>query len=228
MNISRRTLLQLAAGGIVTTALCGTAGLVGASDLVRPPGALIEKEFIARCARCLRCLYVCVPLAIRPGHWTDGPRNLGTPILATEKCIRCMECVRTCPTGSLTKIPKSEVVLGTVTINRELCLSWASGRRCDVCVRACRAKAITLENRRFPVVDKSRCEHCGRCILRCPEPGAIFRDPRGARRYEPEPGFIHTRLPDRIGPHEFAQASYGEWFKARLTFLAQHYGIIKK
>jgi ferredoxin len=138
-----------------------------------------------------------------------------------------MECVRTCPTGSLTKIPKSEVVLGTVVIVQDICLAWLDTRRCDLCMRACRAKAITMQDRRYPVIDNSKCQNCGRCMLRCPEPGALILDPKGAMRYEPDPGLVHLKLQDRLGPHEFAQPSYGEWFRARLDSLAKHYGIKK-
>jgi len=227
MNISRRTLLQLAVGGVVTTAVCGTAGLVGARDLIRPPGALEEDAFIARCARCLRCLDVCVPLAIVPGHWTDGPRNLGTPILLTEKCIRCMECVRTCPTGALIRIPRNEVRLGQLVLDKEACVAWLGTRRCDHCVRACRRKAITLENRRFPVIDHDKCEVCSNCIRRCPVPGALYVDPAGAKRYQPQPGRIITALEDRLGPHETPQPTYPEWFSRRIRALARNYGLIK-
>ena len=166
-------------------------------------------------------------MAIRPGHWTDGPRNLGTPILDIAKCIRCMACVRTCPTGALTKIPKNEVVLGAITIVQETCLAWKNVRRCDACMRACRSKAITMKDRRYPVIDLSKCANCGRCLLRCPEKGALILDPKAAKRYDPPSGIINLKVPDRLGPFDIAPPSYGDWFMARLNFLAQLYGIKK-
>jgi len=227
MNISRRTLLQLAAGGLVTTAVAGIMGTAGAQDLPRPPGALEEDAFIARCARCLRCLDVCVPQAILPGHWTTGPRNLGTPVLLTAKCIRCMECVRTCPTGALSKIPKAEVRLGQIVLDRGVCVTWLNTRRCDQCFRACRRKAITLQDRRYPVLDQEKCETCGNCIRRCPEPGALYLDPAGARRFQPQPGRIIVALEDRVGPYEVPPPSYSEWFSKRIRILAQNFGLIE-
>jgi ferredoxin len=220
-------LLQFAAGGFVTTAVAGIMGTAGAQDLPRPPGALEENAFIARCSRCLRCLSVCHPIAIQPGHWLDGPRNLGTPILLTAKCIRCMECIRTCPTGALSKIPKAEVRLGRMVLDREVCPTWLNTSRCDRCFRACRRKAISLVDRRYPVIDMDRCEACGICIRRCPEPGALYLDPAGARRYQPQPGRFIVALEDRVGPYEVPPPSYAEWFTRRIRILARNYGLIE-
>lgn len=227
MNISRRTLLQFAAGGLVTTAVVGVTGSAGALEPPRPPGALVESDFLARCARCMRCLDVCVPGAIRPAHWLDGPKHLGTPILMTEKCISCMECIRTCPTGALSKIPKSEVRLGQMVLDQNVCLAWQKTRRCDRCYRACRNKAITLKDRRYPVIDLDKCKACGTCIRRCPEPGALYLDPSAAKRYQPQPGRIITTLEDRVGPYEVAPPSYSEWFSNRIRMLARNYGLMK-
>ncbi len=228
MKFSRRTLLQLAASGAVTAALVGPVAIVGARDLPRPPGALVEADFLSRCSRCLRCLDVCQPLAIRPGHWTDGPRNLGTPVLEAAKCIMCMECIRFCPTGALSKIPKDEVVIGTVSLVKEVCLAWRGAKRCDVCFKACPTKAFTMQNRRYPVLDVTKCDGCGICLRRCPEPGSLLLTSEGAKRYQPQPGRIITRLEDRVGPYEIEPAPYSEWFLNRLRSLAGHYGLGSK
>ncbi|MDR2056174.1 MAG: 4Fe-4S dicluster domain-containing protein [Desulfovibrio sp.] len=225
MRFSRRNLLQFVAGGLATTAVCGAAGISGARDLPRPPGALTEDAFLARCSRCLRCLDVCQPRAILPAHWGDGFRNVGTPVLVTQKCIRCMECIRTCPTGALSKIPKKEVRLGTVVIIKEVCLAWRNARRCDLCFRACTMKAVSMKDRRYPVLDVSKCDACGVCMRRCPEQGALVLTAEGAKRYEPRPERLIIRLDDRVGPYEVPPPSYGEWFVNRLRALAQRYGI---
>lgn len=227
MKMSRRTLLQITAGGVATTALVGAMGTAGAGDLPRPPGALVENEFLSRCARCLRCLDACYPLAIRPAHWLDGTKNLGTPVLLTEKCISCMECIRACPTGALRKIPKAEVRLGAMVLDQNVCFAWKKTRRCDRCFRACRMKAITLKDRRYPVLNLDKCDSCGVCIRRCPAKGALYLDPAGAKRYEPQPGRILTHLEDRVGPYEVAPPSHSEWFANRIRLLARRYGLVE-
>ena len=227
MKISRRTLLQFAAGGIVTTAIVGVTGAAGSQNLPRPPGALVEDEFIARCTRCLRCIDVCRPQAVRPGHWLDGPRNLGTPVLSTEKCISCMECIRTCPTGALSKIPKTEVRLGQMVLDRNVCRTWLGNGRCERCFRACRMKAITLKDRRYPLLDLEKCDACGVCIRQCPDPGALYLDSSAAKRYQPQPGRFLVTLEDRVGPYEAPPPSYPAWFANRIRMLARYYGLLE-
>lgn len=47
----------------------------------------------------------------------------------------------------------------------------AAGTGCHACVGACPSKAISIESGRV-VIDRSRCEPCGRCVTACPT-GAI-------------------------------------------------------
>jgi ferredoxin len=209
----------------MTTALCCAAGIAGARNLPRPPGALTEEAFLARCSRCLRCLDVCLPAAIRPAHWADGPMNLGTPILDTPKCIRCMECIRTCPTGALSKIPKNEVVLGRIILVQEVCLAWRKVRRCEICFRSCPMKAVTLKERRYPELNAAKCDACGVCIRRCPEKGSLLLSADGAKRYDPQPGHLLLRLDDRLGAYEVPPPPYTQWLSNRLRALAQRYGF---
>ena len=225
MAISRRSLLQLAASGLVSAMACSAAASLGATDPVRPPGALHEPDFLARCSRCMRCVHVCQPLALRPGHWTDGIRHTGTPIMDVTKCIMCMECIRYCPTGALSKIPKAEVNIGRVIFVKEICLAWIGAKRCDACVKACPTKAVVLKDRRFPELIPEQCNGCAICIRRCPEPGSLVLTSEGAKRYDPQPGRLLARLEDRVGPYEIPPPSYGDWFANRLRTLAEHYGL---
>jgi ferredoxin len=228
MAITRRTLLQLATSGLAGAVVCGAAASFGGQNLVRPPGALHEPDFLARCVRCMRCVHVCQPLALRPGHWTDGLRNTGTPVMDVNKCIMCMECIRYCPTGALSRIPKAEVDIGRVIVVKEVCLAWRGARRCDACVKACPTKAFVLQDRRYPELIPEKCNGCAICIRRCPEPGSLLLTSEGAKRYDPQSGRILAQLEDRVGPYEIPPESYGEWFANRLRTLAEHYGLRSK
>jgi ferredoxin-type protein NapG len=228
MNLSRRALLQLAGSTAVSGAVLGLTTIGRAHNLVRPPGALEEPDFLASCSRCLRCLDVCAPQAIKPAPAFSGFANYGTPVLETNKCILCMECIRTCPTGALGKIPKEEVFLGTAVILKDVCLAWLKTRRCRECEKACKPEAVTMQDNRFPVVLAEKCNGCGICMRRCPtEPKAIIISPEGAKRTRREEGRILTALTDRVGPYENPPPTFPIWLRNRLEKLAEHYGILK-
>ncbi len=229
MNISRRALLQISISAAASGAVLGLTSLGRAHNLVRPPGALDEPDFLASCSRCLRCLDVCAPMAIKPASIFADPANLGTPVLETSKCILCMECIRTCPTGSLSKIPKEEVRLGTAVILKDECVAWKKTRRCRECEKACKPEAIIMEESRFPVVLAGKCNGCGICMRRCPtEPKSIIISPEGAQRTRRQEGRILTALEDRVGPYENPPPPFETWLSNRIEKLAQHYGILKR
>jgi ferredoxin-type protein NapG len=95
-----------------------TAGLAGAAMLglvpvvkgwvnrQRPPGALVEKEFLASCIKCGQCVQVCPVEAIFLADITDG-FGMGVPAISSrdQACdFSCdgLQCVLACPTGALT------------------------------------------------------------------------------------------------------------------------------
>ncbi len=229
MILSRRALLQLSASAAVSGAVLGLSAVGRAHNLVRPPGALEEPQFLASCSRCLRCLDACAPAAIRTASIFSGIANLGTPVLETNKCILCMECIRTCPTGALSKIPKSEVLIGTAVIVKDLCLAWRKTRHCRECEKACKPEAVVMEKNRYPVIVAEKCNGCGICMRRCPaEPKAVYISPEGARRTRRQGRRILTALEDRVGPYEVPPDPFSKWFVNRLEKLAEHYSILKK
>jgi ferredoxin-type protein NapG len=76
------------------------------SPLLRPPGALDEKDFLASCIKCGQCVQVCPVSAIRLGD-VDKGYGIGTPYIAArdQACdFSCdaVQCILACPTGSLT------------------------------------------------------------------------------------------------------------------------------
>ncbi|MDR1776206.1 MAG: 4Fe-4S binding protein [Desulfovibrio sp.] len=224
---SRRKFLQWGGAGLAAAGVCTLTSGFGPAQSARPPGALDEPDFLARCSRCMRCVDVCFPLALRPAGWLDGGKNLGTPVLDPSKCIFCMECVRICPTGALSKIPKNEVDIGQVNIVADVCLAWLKTRRCDICFKACPTKAIVMKERRFPVLVPEKCNGCGICIRRCPQPGSLIMTSEGAKRYAPQPGRIIARLEDRVGPYDIPPPPWTEWFKNRVTGIVQRMGFGK-
>lgn len=228
MGLSRRALLQLLASTAVSGGVLGLTAVGRAHDLVRPPGAVAEPDFLAMCARCSRCVDACAPLAISPAHLGSGLANLGTPVLDTNKCVLCMECLRACPTGALTKIPKEEVFLGTAVIHQETCLAWLKTKRCRDCEKACPLKAVEMQEGRFPVIVADKCNGCGICMRRCPtDPKSITISPEGAKRTARPEARLLASLEDRVGPYEIEPPPYSTWFVDRLRKLGELYFNLK-
>ncbi|MGC9324718.1 MAG: 4Fe-4S dicluster domain-containing protein [Desulfomonilia bacterium] len=224
---SRRNFLKILISGVASGAIFTVFKTSGAQALPRPPASLVEEEFLKYCTRCYRCIDICPVRALSPASIFDGIANLGTPVLDWRACILCMECVRTCPTGAIQKVPKEEVDIGNAVIDHDTCLVWTETRGCTNCYKACDYDAIELADDRYPVVIEEACTGCGACFNRCPtDPKSIVVYYDRVKRYEPPEKGFRVRLEDRLGPYEFPPDPFITWLKNRILRLAQHYGIL--
>ncbi len=161
----RRTLTGMAAGAALLPALRSTPGFALGKDprLIRPPGSLDEKNFLARCIRCSECMKVCPNNALQPTLAEAGLEGLWSPVLVPRigYCEpSCVFCGQVCPTGSIWEITPAEkgwlpassdakakpVRIGTAFYDRGRCLPWVSATECIVCQEWCPTtpKAIYL------------------------------------------------------------------------------------
>ena len=141
-----------------------------ATNRLRPPGAVPEEVFAAKCIRCGRCVEVCpyrsiIMLDIRSGV------HAGTPLIEAENipCYLCMKCVDVCPTGSLLRVSQADTRMGLAIINTFTCLAYEGITLCRTCYDKCPLieKAIRLEQLK-PVIDENHCTGCGICTNACP------------------------------------------------------------
>ena len=229
MSISRRHFLHFFVSSTVSGGLFALFKVKKANALPRPPGALSEKDFLAFCSRCFKCIDACQPLALRPAGILDGIANIGTPVLDVNRCVICMECIRKCPTGALKKVSKKTVDLGTAIIDHNTCLAWQRKKRCKDCYKCCPTHAIILKKKRYPVLDPEKCNGCGICLRRCPtDPKSITLSYEGAKRFNRSQERFLIRLEDHVGPYEFPPPDFTTWFGNRMKTLAEHYGMIKR
>jgi MauM/NapG family ferredoxin protein len=170
-------------------------GQLHPADLIRPPGAVPEQEFLARCIRCGACMKACPTNTLQPmGLWA-GIDMFFSPKVTPRRgpCEPlCNVCGQVCPTGAIRAIPPPEKIwakIGTAQILRHKCLAWEFDRRCLVCDEVCPYDAVALRQMpelavAVPFVDETRCSGCGLCHHHCPvRPGAaIVVEPVGALR----------------------------------------------
>ncbi len=195
--------IDLSRRGLVFTSVLGLAAVplfaVSASErnsetLIRPPGALPEPEFLAKCVKCGECMKVCPTNGLQNAFDQGGLLAIWTPILVPRigYCeYQCALCTEVCPTGAIEQLTikqKTETKIGSAWVRRHRCIPYATGEPCKVCQERCPTspKAIQMiETEVFapdgevvpvkvPVVDNDVCNGCGVCETKCPvadEPG---------------------------------------------------------
>jgi len=208
ISLSRRQFLGTIAAGVLIPPMLDvrTENQQVVSELIRPPGARQEGEFLSRCVRCAECIQVCIGNALQPTFLQSGIEGIFTPRLVarTGYCeFNCTLCGQVCPTGAIRELSLEEkhvTKIGHAWFDRNMCLPYAKGIPCIVCEEHCPTpdKAIrfrmaeVLDDRgrtvrvKQPYVVDALCIGCGICETKCPVPGrsAIFVTNAGEQRDE--------------------------------------------
>jgi len=196
IDFSRRGFLYSLAGGLGIGFLATQTPFTlrqSKHQLVRPPGALPETEFLRTCIRCGECMKSCLTNTLQPCFWESGFSGLWTPKmdLRLAPCDQnCNVCGKVCPTQAIRSLSleeKNHAKVGTAVLRKEMCLVWAQNKICLICDEICPYNAIVfrpVEGYRRPVVIASKCNGCGFCEQRCPVMGesAIVVVPDGEIR----------------------------------------------
>lgn len=190
---TRRRILLAAGSGLLMAGLFRTSisqPMIGAretvladAELIRPPGAVPEPDFLARCVRCGECMKACSSNTLQPIWGKAGLEGLFTPVMTPRLAgcsTNCNVCGRVCPTGAIRDLPlieKQHAKVGTAWIIRQNCLVWEQDRKCLVCDEVCPYNAVSFrpvpERRNaVPFVVENRCTGCGWCESKCPVEGA--------------------------------------------------------
>jgi len=162
--------------------------------VLRPPGAVEEEKFLAKCTKCGICAEACPYKSLVIAESGDE-RPIGTPYfgMRDNPCRMCRDipCAVACPTGALDlslvtdqdgqgreRLNINRANIGLAVIDRETCIAYW-GIQCDACYRVCPVidKALTVErtvNDRTgkhailaPVVHSEHCTGCGMCERAC-------------------------------------------------------------
>jgi MauM/NapG family ferredoxin protein len=205
-DLSRREIIFTSTLGLLTVPLIRVSDSERPSEkLIRPPGALPEPQFLAKCIKCGECIKVCPTNGLQLASGEGGFLGLWTPILIPRigYCeYYCSLCTQVCPTGAIQELSvkeKLETRIGSAWIKKHRCLPYALGEPCRICEQKCPTspKAILMVPSEFsapqgkfsvqvPIVDPDLCIGCGVCETKCPvtdEP-AIYCTSYGESRSE--------------------------------------------
>lgn len=163
--------------------------------VLRPPGALAEREFLDTCYRCGMCVEVCPADAIRRLP-SDDEALVNTPFIDPDlaACTVCetIACARDCPSRALAPPASTrDIRIGLAKWFPQLCLresdAATSAERgedtdaaCTACVDVCPfgTDAIRIDDAGAIEVDADGCVGCGMCQHACPtRPRAIHVRP---------------------------------------------------
>lgn len=131
---------------------------------MRPPWALPETEFLARCTRCGNCSVICPSKIIRIHE--------GYPQIdfSGGACTFCAECVRVCVPAALRRNDEELPWLRKAVV-AESCIA-NKGVECRICGEQCDESAIhfapRLEGPPLPEIRDEICTGCGACVAPCP------------------------------------------------------------
>ena len=205
LNLERRRVLGAGASGLAAAALTMTSldhlhggetpRALRSAGLIRPPGALPETEFQARCVRCGECIKGCLTNTLQPVWFEAGVSGLWTPKI-TARLAGCEQgcnlCGQVCPTAAIRSLSLEEKAfakVGTARIDKTRCIAWEQDKKCLICDEICPYNAIvsrfmTGHPVTVPVIDEDKCNGCGYCECKCPVTGesAIIVEPLGELR----------------------------------------------
>ena len=156
--------------------------------VLRPPGAIEEREFLNRCTRCGDCIEACPHDALvkAPARFRTA---FDTPMIdpMAQPCLMCEDtpCVTACEPGVLTTT--LGFAMGTAMVNEQTCLAH-QGSFCSVCHEKCPAEGAFVVEAGKPRVNESACTGCGVCHYVCPAPeNAVAIMPAFTRASHPSP-----------------------------------------
>ncbi len=151
---------------------------------ITPPGSLSISRFTDTCSACHLCVSVCMTNVLTPTFLKYGVSGMLQPVLdfSVGHCdYYCNACGQVCPTGAIDPLlpeEKKTVQIGTVSLNKEICVVYDKKNHCGACGEACPTFAVSATGPELhfaPLINTDYCIGCGACEIACPtSPKAIF------------------------------------------------------
>lgn len=186
---------------------------------VTPPGSVSREHFTDTCTGCHLCVSVCPTTVIRPAFLEYGLAGIMQPLLDFHQNFcgyDCNVCGQVCPSGAILPLAvpdKKRVQMGTVKLDKDICVVFKDKKDCGACVEVCPTHAVysVYRNNLFePELKNESCTGCGACEFACPTtPKSIFVEAHDIHKlaeapYNPPPAQTgQPPLPEEDESNEF-------------------------
>ena len=204
--------------------------------MIRPPGALPENVFLARCLGCGTCMQACPTNSLQPLGVAAGLSAIFSPVITPRRgpCDPgCNACGRVCPTGAIAPLPMMEKLkakVGTARLFRQKCLAWELQKKCLICDEVCPFDAIEFRKLpgqpiAVPFVNENKCAGCGYCEHFCPvratpaivvEPMLAIRLYAGSYRAAARERGYSLQLGPKTGVRSSVDSGLEKWYPSEL------------
>ena len=137
----------------------------GSKQVIRPPWALAEPDFVGACSRCGDCIGVCPEKILETGRGGFPQVNF-----SKGECTFCGDCAGKCKSGALNRLAEGAPWrLKAVVAPSCLALKQVGCRTCgDSCPVGAIRFRISVGAVARPEVDLAACTGCGACYGPCP------------------------------------------------------------
>ncbi|HBP12008.1 MAG TPA: hypothetical protein DD452_08720, partial [Nitrospina sp.] len=139
--------------------------------LLRPPGAISERQFLQACSHCDECIHACPKDAILRAPKKMGFLVFNTPYIDPMRnpCVMCTDlpCISACPDKALLPVQElSDVNMGYAILDKNKCQAYGD-TFCQQCVIDCPVPGAIHQVNDRPIIDKNICTGCGVCMRSC-------------------------------------------------------------
>ena len=139
--------------------------------LLRPPGAISERQFLQACSHCDECIHACPKDAILRAPKKMGFLVFNTPYIdpLRNPCVMCTDlpCISACPDEALLPVQNlTDVNMGYAILDKKKCQAYGD-TFCQQCVIDCPVPGAIHQVDDKPIIDKNICTGCGVCMRSC-------------------------------------------------------------
>lgn len=133
-------------------------------NIILPPGAKNANRMANKCLNCNLCIENCPNKILSKANSDFCAVHIDYTKGEGFCKFDCNECSKVCPSGAIKRISleeKQKTRIAIASFKKEICT------RCETCVQKCPTGAISLDDKKEPILDATKCIGCNKCAKSC-------------------------------------------------------------